>query len=55
VYLLVEDHPTPARSSILASFKIPVFLKIDGMHDLVAAIENAFLPPRIGVQELHAQ
>ncbi len=53
VFLLAEDHPAPARSSILSSFGIPVFLKIDGMHDLIAAVEDAFLPQRIGVQELH--
>lgn len=54
VFLLAEDTPAPARSSILASFNIPIFLKIDGMHDLITAVEDAFLPMRIGVQELHA-
>lgn len=54
VFLLAEDHPPPARSNILSSFNIPVFLKTDGMHDLIAAVEDAFLPKRIGVQEMHA-
>jgi len=54
VFLLAEDKPAPARSSILSSFGIPVFLKVDGMPDLIDAVEDAFLPQRIGIQELHA-
>lgn len=45
VFFLSEEHPATAKSRILDSFGIPVFLKVDGMTDLIAAVEDAFLPP----------
>jgi PAS domain S-box-containing protein len=54
VFLLTEKHPEPARSSILASFNIPILIKSDTMQDVIATVQNAFLSKRVGVQELQS-
>ncbi len=48
VLFLSEEYPSPAKSTILQGFGIPILLKAGAIARLADAIDTIFLPPRNG-------
>jgi CheY-like chemotaxis protein len=52
LFFLSEEAPSPAKSSILQNFDIPVFLKTSQTEDLVTAVDLALLPQHNGFHKI---